>query len=63
MKLGRLECWVCGLRNVATLTDAYVCVGDERIPVPRAVVSGLSEFFLKAFTGLFKEAEEMKMLR
>lgn len=56
-KLRRLGRLVSDLRSDTMFADVDVCVGDETIPVHRSVVCGLCDFFLKAFSGPFKEAE------
>lgn len=49
------------LMNDAKFRDADICAGGRQFPVHRNVVSGLSDFFMKAFSGTFKDAEKRSL--
>lgn len=48
-------------RNDPTFADAEICVEGETFLVHRVVMSSLSPFFLKAFSGPFKEADKKRV--
>lgn len=57
----RLGPLVADLRHDEKFSDAEIRVGDEVFPVHRNVVCALSEFFMKSFSGPFKEAQKRSL--
>lgn len=53
---------VSRLRNDAKFSDADICAAGKTFPIHRDIVCGLSHFFMKAFTGAFKEAGKRSLV-
>lgn len=58
----RLASFTFGLRDDTKFSNAEICVHNKIVQVHRSIVFDLSEFFNKAFSGNFQEAEERLLM-